>query len=185
MRKILGFASIIILFIASCKNDTNSEYTNFENYTSDSLGISISYPKNYEAKEYFNQYVPLSFFEKIKDTLKDAYPENILFYIEPVPTQVEVPFNDFVQAAKTKLKIEIPEIEISDEDSISLDGIPTGAYTFHRPKVGGADFKSRMYIILQKDRAISISCTATEENFDTYLPTFNKIVNSIKLSKRN
>ncbi len=185
MRKLIGFGvCLILLAIASCKNDASSDTNGFKKYTSDSLGFSMDYPQNFEAKEYFNRYIPLSFFETITDSVNDKYPENVLLYIEPIPTEVIVPFKDFIQAAKTKLKIEIPEIEISGEDSISIDGIPTGVYTIHRPKVGGEDFKSKMFILVQRDRAINISCTATMKEFDTYLPRFDKIVHSLKLNAK-
>ncbi len=176
----------MLLVIVSCQNNSasNSAGTDLKHYTSDSLGFSIDYPTNFEAKEYFNQYVPVSFFETITDSVQDTYPENVLMYIEPIPTQVIVPFKEFIQAAKTKLKIEIPEVEISGEDSISIAGIPTGVYTIRRPKVGGADFKSKMFILVEKDRAINISCTSTTDQFDTYLPIFDKIVNSLKLTTK-
>ena len=156
----------------------------FKLFSSEELGFSIEYPQNYEAKENFNQYVPISFFEIIVDSLNDRYPENVLFNIEKIPTNIEIPFKDFMQAAKTKLKLEIPELEISNEDSISINGVPTGIYTFYRPKEGGPDFKSKMFVLLQVGRAINISCTSTAENFDTYLPTFNKIVGSLKLIEK-
>lgn len=171
---------LLMLVITACQNDSKTDTADFKKYTSDSLGFSMDYPQNFEAKEYFNQYVPIAFFETITDSVNDRYPENILMYIEPIPTEVVVPFKDFIQAAKTKLKIEIPEIEISGEDSISISGLPTGVYTIRRPKVGGEDFKSKMFIIMQKDRAINISCTATSDQFDAYLPIFDKIVKSLK-----
>ncbi len=173
----------ICIILASCKNETEGPTaTNegFNVYSSDSLGFSIEYPDNFEPKENFNQYVPISFFEIITDSVNDRYPENILVNIEPIPTNVVMPFNDFVTAGKTKLKLEIPEIEISNEDSININGIPTGVYTFYRPKEGGADFKSKMFVLVQKDRAINISCTSVEESFSEYVPTFEKIVGSLK-----
>ncbi len=183
----ISIAVFVIFFVigfTSCKNEESNPTKNFKTYTSDDLGFSIDYPKTFEAKENFNQYVPISFFEKITDSINDRYPENVLFNVEPLPANIEVSFKDFVQAAKTKLKLEIPEIEITNEDSISINNIPTSVYTFYRPKEGGADFKSRMYIVLQKDKAINISCTAVATQFEMYLPTFDSIVNSIKFIEK-
>ncbi len=172
-----------LLWLLACNNDTTlADESEFKIYSSDSLGFEIEYPKTFETREYFNQFIPIAFFEKITDSTTDIYPENVLVNIEPIP--VEVPFGDFIKASKTQLKIMMPELEIFGEDSINIDGVPTGVYQFKRPKENGPDFVAKMFVLKDKNRAINFSCTATEEMFETYQPIFDRIVNSLKLKKK-
>lgn len=166
----------------SCKNENSSTTTGYKHYVSDSLRLEIDYPPNFEAKEYFNQYVPISFFEKIADSLTDRYPENVLLNIEAIP--VPVPFAEYMQAGKTQLKLMIPELNIFEEDSTMINGIKVGTYKFTRPKVDSNNFESKMFVFYQKERAVSFSCTGMAAEFSSYESIFDKMMQSVKLKKK-
>lgn len=171
-----------LIFIASCKTEPKVTNSGFQLYSSDSLGFSIEYPETFETKAYFNQFIPISFFETITDSTTDQYPENLLVNIEKIP--VAVPFADFVTASKTQLKLMMPELTIYEEDSISIDGYPTAVYKFYRPKKDSTNFVSKMFVVFQKDRAVNFSCTGISGVFDSYEPIFDKIVKSVKFNKK-
>lgn len=177
----LFLTSLTILGMA-CQTENKISTDGYKHYSSDSLRLEIDYPQNFEAKEYFNQYVPISFFETITDSVNDRYPENVLLNIEPLP--VPVPFADYMQASKTELKLMIPELNIFDEDSTEIDNIKVGSYKFTRPKVDSNNFESKMVVFFQKERAVIFSCTGMAAKFDKYEPIFDKMMQSVKLKKK-
>ena len=181
MKKIFGFCILaIFLVISACKNNTTA-LDGYKTFVSDSLGMEIEYPTTFETKEYFNQFIPISFFEIREDSLTDIYPENVLVNFEPKP--MDIPFKDYLQGSRTQLKLLMPELKIYDEDSLSIDGMPTGVYKFDRPKADSTNFTSKMYVIKDKNRAINFSCTALSSVFDVYEPVFDRIVKSVKFKK--
>ena len=181
MKKLIGLGLLAAIIGLTACNNNDTAQDGYKTYSSDSLGLEIEYPTTFETKVYFNQFIPISFFEVREDTLKDIYPENVLVNFEPIP--MDIPFKDYLQGSRTQLKLLMPEPKIYDEDSLSIDGMPAGVYKFDRPKADSTNFTSKMYVIKDKDRAINFSCTALSSVFPFYEPVFDRIVNSVKFKK--
>lgn len=177
MKKIsfLILSSSLLLF--ACKNEEKETLASFH---SKDLGITVSFDKNFEAYENINSsgmQIPFGLYDKIKDSLTDAYRESLLFYKENFPRKVSM--DTLLLSAKTILKLQMEDIVISHEDSLKNKDLTIYTYQAQR----GSDTLHRVlkqYLIAKGNALMTINGTALESTFKDYESAFDKIVQSIK-----
>jgi len=144
-------------------------------YNSTALSFSLDYPKNFEVIEGINEIIPVGFFE-LEDSTK-KYRENLLLSIEDLP--VQVPFDDYVLAGKTQLKIMMPGVKINNEEVITIDGHKAASYQYPFTK-DSVKFISKFYVIPLENRAYQFNATSLEVNFEAQKKIFDAMIQSIK-----
>jgi hypothetical protein len=180
MKQIYLVLFLICALLASCENDSKNETAknkkNTISYKSTNLNFSMEHPKNFEAIEAINSNIPVGFFIQEKDSAQ-GYRENLLLSIEELP--IIVPFDDYVQAGKTQLKIMMPQVEITDESNTNVDGhkIATYKYSFTKDSIA---FVSKFYVIPLEKRAYQFNSTCPKTSMAQYEPIFDAMINSLK-----
>lgn len=182
MKQIYLGLIIISTILTSCNNNAKEKEVKKSDeiltYKSADLNFSMAYPNTFEAIEGIDDIIPVGFF-KLKEDSAKSYRENLLLSIEDLP--VKVPFEDYVMAGKTQLKIMMPGIKITDEDSMTVDGhkVATYQYPFTKKSV---KFISKFYVIPMDKKAYQFNSTSLEASFDTQEKVFDDMIQSIKFN---
>lgn len=190
MRKLFVYcllASVVTIY--SCNNEKKEVTGNegYKTYSSDSLGISLEYPENFEPKNYIKPEIPISFYEVNDDSASYLFHPNVMLYIEKIPP-VKISAAEYIQASRTGLKISMqstfPGFETYAQDSLEADGIVIGNYKYDIVKNDSTSFTSKMYIAVLKGRALQFNCTTVSENFDEYEAIFDNMISSLKIKEK-
>jgi len=182
---LISFVLITIIGLPSCSEDTKQVIkTGFKLYQSDSLGIEMQYPASFAPVPNLNQNVPIAFYEIRPDSINYLMLPNVLVNVQPIPP-VNVSFNEYMQASRTQLTIlmqnRYPDFTIYGVDSLNINNVPVGVFQYDTPKDDSTSFTSKMYIALQKNRAVQFNCTTPKADFARYEAVFAEIINTIKL----
>lgn len=192
MMKTISWTFLIgFLFFVSCKNEANKDAVNskegFAIYSSDSLGFSLEYPKDFAPKENIRKEIPIAFYEVNDDTSSYLFHPNMLIRMRSIPP-VEISASQYLQATQTEIKLNIqskvPDFKTYDADSTVVDGLLIGSFKYDIPFNDTTSFKCKMYVALLKDRAIEFNCTTVLEDFDQYESTFDNMIQSLQFKKK-
>lgn len=174
----------LLLFISallsSCKNDNVIKEPKSQNatinYKNSHLNFTLEHPTNFEAIEAINDNIPVGFFI-INDDTTQKYRENLLLNIEELPRLV--PFDDYVTASKTQLRIMMPGIEIDKEDILDIDKrkVATFQYGFTKNEI---EYTSKFYIISKEKRAYQFNSTCLTSSMGKFEKIFDSMIKSIK-----
>jgi len=190
--KTLTYTLLIgLVLFASCKNEKKEAKVvskeGFKTYTSDSIGISIDYPDDFEPKENIKQQIPIAFYEVNDDTSSYLFHPNLLTQIRPIPP-VKISASEYLQATQTQIKLgmqsKVPDFKTYAVDSMQVDGVTIGSFKYDIPFNDTTNFTCKMYIALLKDQAIELNCTTVSKDFDKYESTFDTMIKSIQFKKK-
>ena len=109
----------------------------------------------------------------------DSFRENVNVTVEKVPKPLS--HQGYVDASAASLK---KTLSLKDEFTYkptSVNGV-SGYVAQIRHRMGVFDLVLDSYIVIQGDTSYIISCTATEESYDSYRDKFAKIVSTFSLN---
>ena len=191
-RIVLVVLAGLVLFTFSCNEDAKKEkpkaVDGYITYTSDSLGIELKYPESFTLVDYIKPAIPISFFEFRPDSVNYLLLPNMSFNFQQIPA-VQISLTEYLQGSKTGMDLQMkninPEFKTYDIDSFEHEGQKIGFFKYEAPKSADTVFMSKMYMIMQPGRVVSINCTTLKSMFDQYEGVYDKFIKSIKFKQNS
>ncbi len=121
-------------------------------------------------------------FRRPMENPTEQFLENLNVVIEPLPTdKSSISLEDYNVAGVEQLKKMFPGITVASKEESTLAGNPAikSVYSYVTAAHGAPLHLKLEQVVTMKDSKIYIlTYTATEENYDKYLPLVQEMVNS-------
>jgi len=157
---------------------SESEFLPYENTE---IGISITYPKNWQMIENPDEFTLVSFNAPL-DSPSDQFQESLMISAEGVSESITL--DEFADATVNSIANEFTlmgfNVDILNSESITISGNNAKKITY-TIKNGGVSFEQVFFITIKENIAYSIIFTSEEEKFSEYVQTLEKMINSIKI----
>ena len=109
---------------------------------------------------------------------KNGFASNVVIMREDIPLNLSI--EDYALQQRKAALAEIPGIEIIDERPTKINGSPA-FQRLHRFIAQGRQLQQAQTFILGHEVVFAITCTATVENFNESISSFQQIVNSFQI----
>lgn len=209
---ILTFYSLIILAnplqeALGQQNDAISQLPNFGIFETSDYGLMMHYPSDWEkASEPQDFHVhpwhlPLIPIKQFQPSLADTLPEGLKYPIinfyppiisEDRPADVvtvfieKVPFGttleQYANANIARIKDRSTNLEIIQQDQITISDSPAIRIITSDRENEASEFQTMRIFVMKGTRAYLVQYDAEKSNYDTYLPTVQKMIESIRLN---
>jgi eukaryotic-like serine/threonine-protein kinase len=147
---------------------------NFLTYDNPVFGISIQYPSGWGRLD-------LSFLEDSADI--QFYPLNETSVVENVRIQTtDLPVQNMTLQEYTNTyvsSIEEGEVDILESTQATLSGLPSQKIVF----ITAEGLKTMQTWTIKDDKVYTITYIAEEEDYENYLPTAQRMIESFKINK--
>jgi hypothetical protein len=155
---------------------------NFLTYQNSTLGIKIQYPSNWQKKEYGLLSSQGLTFTSPVDKSSTNYPIEV--YVDMEHSEAKST-EQYTLEQTDKLREDDPSFKILSASTIALsDNTPAGQVVYTRDMFGVAAKEMQIYII-KGDRVFTIWYLAQATTYDKYLPTIQKMIDSIEITPAN
>lgn len=114
----------------------------------------------------------------------DVHAENAVIVAEDISAASPISLNDYVKGSIEALKIVAQDLTIEPPMEITIDGKPAMAfvYTATNPEQESSTVKILNALAMRGNTVYVLTLTASPETYSAYLPTFEKMVQSFKIS---
>lgn len=160
--------ALIFLFCAIYLTTKSQE---MKTYTDTASNTSMQYPSNWEY-----QANPATSFILIRPLEKEGqiFRENVNLIINDGQG---LELKEYVGAAKMQLKSQLPNYKVISTDYIELGG-KKYAQIIYQHDAQNLPLQVAYYILLYNGKSYNLTCSTTRNNFETYLPVFQKMISS-------
>lgn len=157
--------------------------TDWKSFESATMGVSLSYPDNWHNDTSSLDFRHAATFYADGDSADDSYIESVEVIIEELPPSMST--NEYRGAFQESLGIYESGFDIVESSgSAKLDG--NGAnmivYTSSDPTQDNDELKTKVVWTVLNGRAYILFTRALEEDYSTYLATFDKIIDSFAIA---
>lgn len=140
---------------------------------------SIEYPKDWELDESGQMGTSFILFSSLSSQ-RDLFKENVNLLVQDL-TGYNLDLEKFVEVSEDQI-----EKMLSNGKIIESERVPMETLSYHKViysgKQGEFDLKFEQYYWVVEDRAYVLTFTCEEDQFDTYKPIGEKILNTFKLN---
>jgi hypothetical protein len=114
----------------------------------------------------------------------DVHAENAVIVAENISAASPISLNDYVKGSIEALKIVAQNLTIEPPMEITIDGKPAMAfvYTATNPEQESSTVKIFNALAMRGNTVYVLTFTSSPETYSVYLPTFEKMVQSFKMS---
>jgi hypothetical protein len=156
---------------------------NFLTYQNSTLGIEIQYPCNWEKKNEPSADIPnYSVYFSSPESHSEKYADNIRIYYQPAGKHANV--DEFTSAHIIYERQKYPDFRLVESNATTLAGNQAHrlVYTYTNSKLHVMVKAMEVYTITG-DKVYTIAYYTQPERYYIYLPTIQKMVDSLKITK--
>ena len=187
--------------------DNTSQFANFDVFESPDYGLVMQYPsdwgkaaepQDFHVHPWHLPLIPIKEFQpSIADTLPEGLKYPIINYYPPIISRdrpadamtvfiEKVPFGttleNYANANIARIKDRSINLEIIQQDQITISDSPAIRIITSDSESDVSEFQTMRIFVLKGTRAYLVQYDAEKSNYDTYLPTVQKMVDSIRLN---
>jgi hypothetical protein len=150
--------------------------------------MKIQYPSDWDKLE-FNQgniHDFIVIFRSPAENALDTKLENLVIQAGNLPFE-NIPLEEVVKANIENLKQSLIDFEIKESTTITIAGSNPAhkiVYT-HKEEEDNGKTKIMQVLMIKSDKVYLITYTAEQGKYDTYLPTIQNMINSLKITTSN
>jgi len=170
-------------------NSTVTDLSNFTNYSSSISGVKVKYPLNWQhAEQPVGRIYIIQFFSPLQNDA-DNFRDNINIAIENLPNN-RTNVTQYSNASIRVITRSLPGFNlIASNNSENFHGSPAAEKIFTAKqavldknlKAVALDLKMTQLYTLKNNKAYVITYAAETSNYDRYLPTVQKIIDSFQI----
>jgi hypothetical protein len=149
----------------------------FLTYEDIATGISIQFPSNWEKSVNLDSFVT---FRAPPETDTRVYPAALGLKIQDLSSQ-NVSLQEVTKVQTSELKTANPDLKLSESTSTTLAGKPAHKVVFSATDNNQVERKAMQLWTVIDDRAILITYKAQPDKYSNYLPTIEKMIDSLRV----
>jgi len=160
-------------------NVVSEPATDYLTYTSRKNKLSIKYPSSWNKLEGIQGTIIA--FRRPKENNSEKFLENLNIVIEELSEKdKKATLDQYFKAGLAALKEIFPTLEVVSSFDTTLANNPARRNLYNY-SVSGLHLKLMQMFMIVNAKVYIISYTASEENYEKYLPTINAMIDSFKL----
>jgi hypothetical protein len=165
--------TVLLLSWDNYKSALGQAQQQFQNYQNPTLGVSIQYPSDWELQEESND--KLRFIKQEGFVTADLNVENL--------DESETTLSEYANTRVNELRAQRPGFQLISNEPTTISNKPAQkvVYTFEREEDGKTNKVMRIWST-NEDKLYTLAYIAESSQYDRYLPTFQKMVDSFRLS---
>jgi eukaryotic-like serine/threonine-protein kinase len=147
-------------------------------YTSTRFLYSVDYPSTWRVKEISK----VTTFLSPRESKEDKFAENVSVVVEDlsgVPQNISL--LDYHRKSISNAPRTLPEFKVLEEARTKFNGRDCIA-VLYTAKLKGTHFKFKAYLLMVGTDAYTLTFTATEDDFDRFLPEAERMMHSLRVS---
>ena len=166
--------TVLLLSWDNYKSALGQAQQQFQIYQNPTLGVSIQYPSDWELLEESND--KLRFIKQEGFVTADLNVEDI---DQPDPS-----LSEYANTRVNELRTQRPEFQLVSNEPVTISNKPAQkvVYTFEREEDGKTNKVMRIWSI-NEDKLYTLAYIAESGQYDRYLPTFQKMVDSFRIGE--
>ena len=149
----------------------------FLTYEDIATGISIQFPSNWEKSVNLDNFVT---FRAPPETDTRVYPAALGLKIQDLPSQ-NVSLQEVTKVQMSDLKAGNQNLKVSESTSTTLAGKPAYKVVFSATDNNQVERKAIQLWTVIDDKAILITYKAQPDKYSNYLPTIEKMIDSLRV----
>jgi len=153
---------------------TQEQFLTYEDITT---GISIQFPSNWEKSVNLDNFVT---FRAPPEIDTRVYPAALGLKIQEL-TSHNVSLQEVTKVQMSELKKTNPNIKLSESTSTTLAGKPAHKLVFSATDNNQIERRAMQLWSVIDNKAILITYKAQPDKYSTYLPTIEKMINSLQV----
>jgi hypothetical protein len=172
-------------------NDNNNKNTNsFRTYKNPAYGIQIQYPSTwiiYAGDMFFDDDAIdiVSFLGPVKSDTKAHAPSLYISIVNPPPSDLNLNLNEYLTRITNDYKAKLKEFKVIESNTNSiLAGKPAYKLIF-TDEEDEIYYKTMDIGTIIEDKVYFLSYVVQREQYSDYLPTVQKMIDSLKITTSN
>jgi len=149
----------------------------FLTYENTELGISIQYPSNWEKLVSLDNFVT---FTAPPETDTRIYPAALGLKVQELSSQ-NIPLQEITKVQMSDLKKSNPDLKVLESTSTIIADKPAHKVVFSATDNNQVERKAMQLWTVIDDKAILITYKAQPDKYSSYLPTIEKMINSLQV----
>jgi len=149
----------------------------FLTYEDIATGISIQFPSNWEKSVNLDNFVT---FRAPPETDTRVYPAALGLKIQDLPSQ-NVSLQEVTKVQMSDLKAGSQNLKVSESTSTTLAGKPAHKVVFSATDNNQVEREAMQLWTVIDDKAILITYKAQPDKYSNYLPTIEKMIDSLRV----
>lgn len=170
------FVTIILTSLLSSYNQAFAQ-EQFLTYEDITTGISIQFPSDWEKSVNLDKFVT---FRAQPETDTRVYPAALGLKIQDLASQ-NVSLQEVTKVQISELKATNPKLKLLESTSTTLAGKPAHKVVFSATDNNQVERKAMQLWTVIDDKAILITYKAQPDKYSSYLPTIEKMINSLQV----
>jgi hypothetical protein len=164
--------TVVLLYSDNYKFALGQAQQQFQNYQNPTLGVSIQYPSDWELQEESND--KLRFIKQEGFVTSDLNVEN--------QDESETTLAEYANTRVNELQAQRPGFQLISNEPTTVSNKPAQkvVYTFEREEDGKTNKVMRIWST-NEDRLYTLAYIAESSQYDRYLPTFQRMVDSFRI----
>jgi len=144
-------------------------------YTNKDKGFSITFPADWERKE--GQMGTIVLALSPQEGPADQFRENVNVTIEDLPKTLSS--DEYVEACLGTLRKVLTDLQEHENSAMNVADAPAKRLIFSH-RMDAVKVKAMQCVLVKGTRGYVITCSAAPDQFDTYRPKFDEIVQSFR-----
>ena len=163
---------VVLLYSDNYKFALGQAQQQFQNYQNPTLGVSIQYPSDWELQEESND--KLRFIKQEGFVTADLNVEN--------QDESETTLAEYANTRVNELQAQRPGFQLISNEPTTISNKPAQkvVYTFEREEDGKTNKVMRIWST-NEDKLYTLAYIAESSQYDRYLPTFQRMVDSFRI----
>jgi hypothetical protein len=179
MSSIVSSVFVIIILTSLLLSSYNQAFAQeqFLTYEDITTGISIQFPSDWEKSVNLDNFVT---FRAPPETDTRIYPAALGLKIQDLASQ-NVSLPEVTKVQISELKATNPNLKLLESTSTTLAGKPAHKVVFSATDNNQVERKAMQLWTVIDDKAILITYKAEPDKYSSYLPTIEKMINSLQV----
>ena len=172
---------------ASAQDTSSNENSNFRTFENIAFGLRMLYPSDWSVTEVKSTLSPnastsaVAFFKAPIESPSDRYQENVIINMKG-PSPDDLTLSDYTENSLNTFR-NMPNIRLLQSFPNTLAGLPAHMVVYSENAEGIDIQKMQIWTIVDNDTAYVVTFGAEQTQFWRYLPTVEKMINSIQINK--
>jgi hypothetical protein len=172
---------------ASAQETSSNKNSNFRTFENIAFGLRMLYPSDWSVTEVKSTLSPnastsaVAFFKAPIESPSDVYQENVILNIKG-PSPDDLTLKDYTENSLNAFR-NMPNIRLLQSFPNTLAGLPAHMVIYSENSEGIVIEKMQIWTIVDNNTAYVVTVGAEQTQFWRYLPTVEKMINSIQINK--
>jgi eukaryotic-like serine/threonine-protein kinase len=172
---------------ASAQETNSNKNSNFRTFENIAFGLRMLYPSDWSVTEVKSTLSPnastsaVAFFKAPIESPSDVYQENVILNIKG-PSPDDLTLKDYTENSLNAFR-NMPNIRLLQSFPNTLAGLPAHMVIYSENSEGIVIEKMQIWTIVDNNTAYVVTVGAEQTQFWRYLPTVEKMINSIQINK--